>query len=42
MEKESGARTPKNDAKSTVFAAPGHPDSIVTLKARYQNFIGGE
>jgi len=42
MEKESGAGTPKKDAKSTVFAAPGHPDSIVTLKARYQNFIGGE
>lgn len=42
MEKDSSTKTPKDGAKSTVFVAPGHPDSVVTLKARYQNFIGGE
>ena len=42
MEKEPGTTTPKGGAKSTVFVAPGHPDSVVTLKGRYQNFIGGE
>ena len=26
----------------TVFAAPGQPGSIVQLKERYENFIGGE
>jgi aldehyde dehydrogenase len=26
----------------TVFAAPGQPGSIVELKSRYDNFIGGE
>ena len=26
----------------TVFAAPGQPGSLVELKARYDNFIGGE
>jgi aldehyde dehydrogenase len=26
----------------TVFAAPGQPDSLVDLKPRYDNFIGGE
>jgi aldehyde dehydrogenase len=41
IEKESGATTSLG-AKANVFAAPGHPDSIVTLKARYQNFIGGQ
>ncbi|MGV1049986.1 MAG: aldehyde dehydrogenase family protein [Solirubrobacterales bacterium] len=28
--------------KSAAFAAPGEPDSPVTLKDRYENFIGGE
>jgi len=27
---------------NAVFAAPGEPDSVVTLKPRYQNFIGGK
>jgi aldehyde dehydrogenase len=26
----------------TAFAAPGQPDSIVELKERYENFIGGK
>ncbi|MCU1504609.1 MAG: aldehyde dehydrogenase [Ilumatobacteraceae bacterium] len=26
----------------TTYAAPGHPDSPVTLRERYENFIGGE
>ena len=26
----------------TVFAAPGQPGSLVELKSRYDNFIGGE
>jgi aldehyde dehydrogenase len=26
----------------TVFAAPGQPGSLVELKSRYENFIGGE
>ena len=26
----------------TTYAAPGHPDSPVTLRERYDNFIGGE
>ncbi len=25
-----------------VYAAPGQPDSLVTFKSRYQNYIGGE
>ncbi len=41
MEKKSGTTAPAG-ARANVFAAPGHPDSIVTLKARYQNFIGGQ
>ena len=28
--------------KPATFAAPGAPDSRVTLKARYENFIGGQ
>ncbi len=28
--------------KPAVFEAPGHADSPVTLKPRYENFIGGE
>ena len=28
--------------QSTTFEAPGHPDSPVQCKARYENFIGGE
>jgi aldehyde dehydrogenase len=35
---ESEKQTPKD----AVFAAPGEPDSFVTLKPRYQNFIGGK
>ena len=35
---ESEKQTPKN----AVFAAPGEPDSFVSLKPRYQNFIGGK
>src|SRR5487761_1935285 len=27
--------------KPATFAAPGEPGSAVTLKARYENFIGG-
>ena len=26
----------------TIFAAPGQPGSLVELKSRYDNFIGGE
>lgn len=26
----------------TVYAPPGHPDSLVTVKGRYGHFIGGE
>ncbi len=26
----------------SAFTAPGHPGSLVTLKARYENFIGGQ
>ncbi|MBU3995718.1 MAG: aldehyde dehydrogenase family protein, partial [Actinobacteria bacterium] len=26
----------------TVYAAPGQPDSLVTFKSRYENYIGGE
>ena len=25
----------------TVYAAPGSPESLVSLKPRYENFIGG-
>jgi hypothetical protein len=28
--------------KPAVFAAPGQPGSLVKLKSRYENFIGGE
>ncbi len=28
--------------KRTTYAAPGEPESPVELKARYENFIGGE
>ena len=28
--------------QSGVFVAPGLPGSVVTLKPRYQNFIGGQ
>jgi aldehyde dehydrogenase len=27
--------------QTTTFAAPGHPDSLVQCKQRYENFIGG-
>jgi aldehyde dehydrogenase len=27
--------------ESEAFAAPGHPDSVVTIQDRYDNFIGG-
>ena len=27
---------------ATVYAAPGEPGSLVELKDRYENFIGGE
>ena len=26
----------------TIYAAPGQPDSVVTLESRYDNFIGGD
>ena len=26
----------------TVYSAPGHPDSLVSLKSRYGHYIGGE
>jgi len=29
------------DAASKVYAAPGQPGSVVEVKARYENFIGG-
>ena len=32
----------QSDPKSTVYARPGTRDSIVALKTRYDNFIGGE
>ena len=28
--------------QTTIYAAPGSPDSPVSLKARYENFIGGQ
>ncbi len=28
--------------RAAAFAAPGHHDSPVELKARYENFIGGQ
>src|SRR5664279_4897152 len=28
--------------KQKALAAPGHPDSVVEVKERYENFIGGE
>ena len=28
--------------ESTVYAAPGESGSVVELKERYENFIGGE
>ena len=34
--------TEKQTPKDAVFAAPGEPDSFVSLKPRYQNFIGGK
>jgi aldehyde dehydrogenase len=27
--------------KSAIYVAPGHPDSLVEVKPRYENFIGG-
>jgi aldehyde dehydrogenase len=31
----------ESPAAAQVYAAPGSPDSVVTVKARYDNFIGG-
>ncbi|MBC7298539.1 MAG: aldehyde dehydrogenase, partial [Demequina sp.] len=28
--------------RGTVYTRPGEPGSLVTLKSRYDNFIGGE
>jgi aldehyde dehydrogenase len=39
---EKVADSEKQAPKNAVLAAPGEPDSFVSLKPRYQNFIGGK
>ena len=36
-----GRRVMATIEKAAVFSAPGHIDSPVELKSRYENFIGG-